>query len=84
VEYSIPSLRAGVTGVRLRIRVYKPVDEDLWQAAGKSYRNLLDHAGFSSAAARTVALPSAETADAVIGHQPWAREGLEARLDDGT
>ena len=83
VEYSIPSSRSGVAGVRLRIRVYKPVDEDLWQAAGKSYRNLLDQPGLASAAERTVALPSAEAADAVIGQQDWAREGLEARLDDG-
>ena len=83
VAYAIPRLRSGVAGAHLRIRVYKPVDEDLWQAVGKSYRNLLDQPGLASAAERTVALSSAEAADAVIGHQLWAREGLEARLDDG-
>jgi tetratricopeptide (TPR) repeat protein len=83
VEYAIPDLRAGVAGVHVRLRVYKPVDEELWQAVRKSYRNLLDQPGLSAASERTVPLSSVEAADAVIGHQLWAREGLEARLDDG-
>jgi tetratricopeptide (TPR) repeat protein len=81
--YSLPMLPAGIAGVRLRVRLYKPVDDELWGWVEKSFRNLLDERGLTAAADRTVPLPSAEAADAVIGHQYWAHEGLEERLDDG-
>lgn len=81
--YSVPHLAGGVAGVRLTIRLYKPVDAALWASVEKSYRNLLDEAGLALAAERTVPLPSAEAADRVILGQAWASEGVEARLDDG-
>jgi len=83
VEYPIPQVRAGVAGVRLRVRVYKPVDGALWQVVRKSYRNLLDEAGLASAMERTVTLPSTEAADTVIGRQFVVVEGPEEGQDGG-
>jgi len=83
VEYPVPRLRSGVAGVRLRVRLYKPVDGALWQAVRKSYRNLLDEAGLTSAAERTVTLPSPEAADTVVARQFVVAEEPEAGLDGG-
>jgi len=82
VAYPLPALSTGIAGIRLRLRLYKPVDDELWQWVSKSHRNLLDQDGLADAADRTLTLGSAEFADNVIAHQLWAREGLEARLDD--
>jgi hypothetical protein len=81
--YSLPALPTGIAGVRLRVRLYKPVDDELWQSVVKSFRNLLDEGGLAVATDRTLPLGSAEFADNVMAHQGWALEGIEARLDDG-
>jgi hypothetical protein len=81
--FEVPSLRTGVAGVQLRIRLFKPVDEGLWLSVARGHRNLLDYDGLAAAEARTVTIPSADAADRVIAGQAWAREGVEARLDDG-
>jgi hypothetical protein len=81
--FSLPVLPTGIAGVRLRVRLYKPVDDELWQSVVKSFRNLLDEGGLAVATDRTLPLGSAEFADNVMAHQGWALEGIEARLDDG-
>jgi tetratricopeptide (TPR) repeat protein len=81
--YPLPALPTGIAGVRLRVRLYKPVDDELWQSVEKSFHNLLDEKGLAAAVDRTLPLGSAEFADNVIAHQGWALEGIEARLDDG-
>ena len=81
--YPLPALPSGIAGVRLRVRLYKPVDDELWQSVEKSFRNLLDENGLAATADRTLPLGPAEFADNVMAHQGWALEGIEARLDDG-
>jgi hypothetical protein len=81
--YPLPALPQGIAGVRLRVRLYKPVDDELWQSVQKSFHNLLDEKGLAAVVDRTLPLGSAEFADNVIAHQGWALEGIEARLDDG-
>jgi len=81
--YPLPALPTGIAGVRLRMRLYKPVDDELWQSVEKSFRNLLDEKGLAAAADRSLPLGPAGFADNVMAHQGWALEGIEARLDDG-
>lgn len=78
----VPPLPAGVSRVTLELRLYKPMDRDLWLLMRKSYLNLLDPAGFRADSARSLPFPDAERADRVLTDLPWAREGLEAALRD--
>lgn len=78
----VPVQPAGVEQVRLRIRLFKPVDTKLWAAVMTAYHNQLNSAGQDSAYARTVPFASVEAADSVLLRQPWAREGEEFIVDD--
>jgi len=82
LSLSIPPQTAGIEQLRLRIRVFKPVDAKLWKTVSTAYANLLDRAGRDSAEARTVPFASELTADSVMLRQPWAREGEEYIVDD--
>jgi tetratricopeptide (TPR) repeat protein len=70
-----------VRRLRLRLALYKPMDAALWAAVAKSYDNLLDQAGLSEAAARTMTLPLAAEADMVVDRLPWARTGVWRGID---
>ena len=78
----VPPQAAGVGRVVLDLRLYKPMDKDLWLLMRKSYLNLLDPAGFLADSARSLPFPDAERADRVLTDLPWAREGLQAALRD--
>jgi tetratricopeptide (TPR) repeat protein len=84
VAFRLPPVASGVAGIRLRLRLYKPVDEALWQLVAKSYRNILDTDGLRQAAERTIAIDDPDLADTVILGQAWAGEGLRGRLHGGT
>jgi len=84
VVYRLPPVAAGITGIRLRLRLYKPVDEALWRQVAKSYLNLLDAEGLQLATERTVAIPDPALADRLVRDQMWTRGGLLERLDVGT
>lgn len=72
----------GANAVRVRLRLFKPVDQDLWHTVATAYGNLLDEAGASRALDRSAVFPSEEAADAVVDRQEWASEGLTARPDE--
>jgi hypothetical protein len=82
LSVAVPPQPAGVEQVRLRIRLFKPVDSKLWGAVMAAYHNQLNIAGQDSAYVRTVPFASAEAADSVLLRQPWAREGEEFIVDD--
>ncbi len=82
VGVAIPDQAAGIEQVRLRLRLFKPVDTKLWSAVVAAYRNQLNTVGRDSADARTVPFASAGAADSVLLRQPWAREGEEFIVDD--
>jgi len=82
LSVAVPPQAAGVEQVRLRIRLFKPVDSKLWGAVMAAYHNQLNIAGQDSAYVRTVPFASAEAADSVLLRQPWAREGEEFIVDD--
>lgn len=72
----------GVEQVRLRIRLFKPVDSKMWGTVGTAFHNLLDTLGSTAAGARTVPLASPEAADSVLLREPLARETSELIVDD--
>ncbi len=78
----VPALPGGASRLRLRVRLFKPVDRDLWRQVQKSYQNLLDAPGLAAATARTLPFENADRADRVITDLPWAREGIEAARRD--
>ncbi len=82
ISVAVPSQPAGIEQVRLRLRLFKPVDSDLWETVQTAFHNLLDTAGQVSADARTVPFASAVAADSVLLRQPWSREGEEYIVDD--
>lgn len=82
LSISVPPQSGGISRVRLRVTLFKPVDAGLWALVEKSFRNLLDAGGLSVAASRTLPFPDAERADRVITDLPWAREGIEAARRD--
>ncbi|HXE57636.1 MAG TPA: hypothetical protein VNK43_06510 [Gemmatimonadales bacterium] len=65
IRLTVPPRPRGVERLRLELRLFKPVDPDLWAMARKSYRNRLAHDALEVARDRTVVLPSAERADAI-------------------
>ena len=84
VVYRVPPIESGIASIRLRLRLYKPIDEPLWQQVARSYRNLIDEDGLRQAEARTVGLADAALADRVMLTQIWVRGGLLGRIDVGT
>jgi tetratricopeptide (TPR) repeat protein len=78
----VPPQPLGVARVQLRLRLFKPLDKDLWGQIRKSYWNLLDTQGLAQAEARTLVFPDAERADRALSDLPWAHEGLMAALRD--
>jgi hypothetical protein len=71
-----------VEQVRLRIRLFKPVDSKMWGTVAAAFHNLLDTLGSAAAGARTVTFSSPEAADSVLLRQPLARESGELIVDD--
>jgi tetratricopeptide (TPR) repeat protein len=84
VVFRVPPIEGGIASIRLRLRLYKPVDEPLWQQVARSYRDLVDEDGLRQAEVRTVGLVDAELADRVMLTQIWVRGGLLGRIDVGT
>jgi len=82
LSVTIPPQPAGIEQVRLRLRLFKPVDGKMWETVQVAYHNLLDAAGRDRATARTVPFASDVAADSVLLRQPWAREGEEFIVDD--
>jgi tetratricopeptide (TPR) repeat protein len=82
VSIQVPPDAQGVSRVRVRLRLFKPLDRELWGLIRKSYRNLLDEAGLAAVAERSLPFDGVERADRAITDLPWAREGVEAFLRD--
>ncbi len=82
IAVRLPPLAGGLGELRLRVRVFKPVDAPLWTLVARSYRNLLDGAGLREAAARTAPLPTAVAADRLLRGTGWARSGLGDRVEE--
>lgn len=83
VTLEIPGpVSPGTTGLRLRLRLFKPVDQDFWETVSAAYRNVLDTDGLDTARDRSAIYAEARQADAVTGRQEWATEGLEGRPDE--
>ncbi len=82
VAVRLPALAAGLGELRLRVRVFKPVDAGLWALVVRSHRNLLDGEGLAAATARTAPMPTAEAADRILRRTGWARSGLGDRVDE--
>lgn len=61
----VPPIPHGVALLRLRLRLFKPVDPGTWTMARKSYANTLNGAGLAASQRRLVLLPSAALADSV-------------------
>jgi tetratricopeptide (TPR) repeat protein len=79
---SLPAGTPPLARLRLRLTLFKPVDQALWARVRTSYRNLLDQPGLARAEARTVPFPDAASADNVIERLPWATEGLTVDTDE--
>jgi hypothetical protein len=82
VSVAVPPQPAGIEQVRLRIRLFKPVDAKLWSAVKAAYRNQLNAIGQERVDVRTIPFASPEAADSVFLRQSWAREGEEFIVDD--
>lgn len=77
-----PPASAPIAGLTMYLRLFKPVDPDLWSGVERSYRNLLDWDGLAAAAARTVPLATALDADRALARLPWARDGRRLGPDE--
>ncbi len=83
VALEVPgAVSPGTTGLRLRLRLFKPVDQGFWETVSAAYRNVLDMDGLDTARDRSAVYDDAAAADAVTGRQEWATEGLEGRPDE--
>jgi tetratricopeptide (TPR) repeat protein len=79
---AVPPQPGGISLVRLRLCLYKPVDPATWQMVVPAYHNLLDESGLVAAEARTLLLPSTAAADSVLLRPRWATVGLGIGADD--
>jgi tetratricopeptide (TPR) repeat protein len=79
---SVPLQPEGISAVRLRLRLCKPVDPTTWEMVAPAYHNMLDESGLAAAWARTLLLPSTAAADSVLLRPSWATEGLGRGADD--
>jgi tetratricopeptide (TPR) repeat protein len=82
LSVAVPVQAAGIEQVRLRIRLFKPVDSKMWGTVGTAFHNLLDTLGRAAADARTVPFATPEAADSVLLRQPLAHETQELTVDD--
>jgi len=78
IVFALPRPLAGA-GIRITVRLFKPVDQALWASVAISHRNILDQAGIPDDASRCVVFPDEVSADAVMEHLPSAREGTPLR-----
>ncbi len=82
VSVAVPDQPQGIEQMRLRLRLFKPVDRQMWGTVAGAFQNLLDASAKADAAARTVPFASAAAADSVLTRLPWAQEGEELIADD--
>lgn len=82
LSLAVPTQAKGVAAVRLRLRLFKPLDPTTWNYAATAYRNRLDRAGLEAAQARSIPMADGATADSVLARQEWATENLGIGADD--
>ena len=76
LQVVVPPEWRDVGTLRLRVRVFKLMDETLWNQVKNAYRNLLDYDGVADAERRTAPFRTAVAADSAFLRLGWARAGL--------
>lgn len=71
----VPDGLRDIGTLRLRVRVFKFIDEALWKQVATSYRNLLDRGGLVEAGQRTAPFPTAAVADSAFASLDWMSDG---------
>jgi tetratricopeptide (TPR) repeat protein len=82
LSLAVPAQADGVASVRLRLRLFKPLDPTTWNMAATAYRNRLDWPGLAAAEARSLVMADELIADSVLARLEWSREGLGIGADD--
>lgn len=82
LSLAVPAQADGVASVRLRVRLFKPLDPATWNMAATAYRNRLDWPGLAAAEARSLVMADELTADSVLARLEWSHEGLGSGADD--
>jgi tetratricopeptide (TPR) repeat protein len=74
LSLALQPLATDIGAVRIRLKLFKPLDQTTWDLARAAYRN--DPAELSRLSQRTIVLGSAALADSAFWRPEWAREGL--------
>jgi tetratricopeptide (TPR) repeat protein len=72
----------GVVRVELGLRLFKPIEADLWTRIADSYRQLGRSEQLAASSARTLGLATAADADLVLSRLEWARQGRLLKPDE--
>ena len=76
LNLAVPAQAEGVAMVRLRLRLFKPLDPTTWKMATNAYRNQLDDAGLAAASALSVPMINVIDVAPASWPTPLVHQGL--------